>query len=65
MLGTLAAVYGWFMTPIGWAYTLAVWGYALSWLLIESGMKVWVVRMINLSAQKHKAQLARVEGRQA
>ncbi len=63
-LGTLAAVYGWFMAPIGWTYALAVWAYALCWLLIESGMKVWVVRMMNLSVQRHKAHLARVEGRQ-
>ncbi len=64
VLGTLAAVYGWFMAPIGWTYALAVWVYALVWLLVESGMKVWVVRMINFSVQKHKTHLARVEGKQ-
>ena len=29
LIGTLAAVYGWGMTPLGWKYALAVWGYAL------------------------------------
>ena len=30
-LGTLAAVYGWWVAPIGWTYALAIWGYALMW----------------------------------
>ena len=28
-LRTLAAVYGWWVAPIGWTYALAIWGYAL------------------------------------
>jgi P-type E1-E2 ATPase len=31
--GTLIAVYGIFMSPIGWVWALFVWGYAIAWLL--------------------------------
>jgi H+-transporting ATPase len=46
VLGTLAAVYGFLVTPIGWKYALAVWGYALLWLPLENLAKVAVYRMI-------------------
>ncbi|MEZ5900131.1 MAG: plasma-membrane proton-efflux P-type ATPase [Hyphomicrobiaceae bacterium] len=36
ILGTLIAVYGIFITPLGWKYALAVWAYALAWLPIEN-----------------------------
>jgi len=44
VVGTLAAVYGWFVAPIGWDYALVVWGYALAWFLINSAVKIAVVR---------------------
>jgi H+-transporting ATPase len=40
LLGTLAAVYGWFVHPIGWGYALLVWGYALVWFGIENAGKI-------------------------
>ena len=46
LLGTLAAVYGWFVTPIGWGYALLVWGYALAWFMVNSGAKVLAYQMI-------------------
>ena len=36
IVGTLAAVYGWFGEPIGWGYALMVWGYALITFLLAS-----------------------------
>ena len=33
VLATLIAVYGIFMTPLGWGWALFVWGYALVWFL--------------------------------
>ncbi|WP_232220829.1 hypothetical protein [Legionella tunisiensis] len=39
IIGTLAAVYGWFITPIGWFYAILIWAYALFWMLVESGVK--------------------------
>ncbi len=46
VLGTLAAVYGWFVAPIGWDNALLVWIYALVWFLINNAGKVWVYRAI-------------------
>jgi H+-transporting ATPase len=42
VLGTLGAVYGWIMHPIGWKYALLVWAYALIWFVIENAGKVWI-----------------------
>jgi H+-transporting ATPase len=61
VVGTLAAVYGWFVTPIGWTYALAVWGYALSWFLINSAVKIMVYRMIARGGARHARHLDRVE----
>jgi H+-transporting ATPase len=40
MLATLIAVYGLFMTPLGWGWTLFVWGYALVWFLVNDRVKL-------------------------
>jgi H+-transporting ATPase len=40
VLGTLAAVYGWFVEPIGWQNALLVWAYALVWLPADNLVKV-------------------------
>jgi H+-transporting ATPase len=40
MVATLIAVYGLFMTPIGWGWALLVWGYALAWFLLNDGVKL-------------------------
>ena len=39
VLATLAAVYGLFMTPIGWLPALLVWGYSLAWFLVNDLIK--------------------------
>jgi H+-transporting ATPase len=46
VLGTLAAVYGWFVEPIGWGYALLVWAYALAWFVVNDIVKIWVYRDI-------------------
>ena len=46
VIGTLAAVYGWFITPIGWYYALLIWGYAIIWMFIGSGVKLLVYKMV-------------------
>ena len=43
--GTLIAVYGLFVTPIGWTYALAVWAYSLAWLPVESLIAVSMKRI--------------------
>ncbi len=45
-LATLIAVYGVFMTPLGWTYAALVWGYALVWFLLTDRMKLlayWIL----------------------
>ena len=46
VVGTLAAVYGLFVAPVGWTYALLVWGYALAWFLLNSAMKILAYRII-------------------
>ena len=46
IFGTLIAVYGIFITPIGWEYALLIWAYALIWFLINDAVKVWTYRML-------------------
>ncbi len=46
VIGTLAAVYGWTVTPIGWKLALGVWAYALVWFLINSAVKVYFYRFL-------------------
>jgi len=50
LVGTLAAVYGWFVSPIGWRYALLVWLYALIWFLLNSGAKILVYQMLEARA---------------
>lgn len=44
LIGTLGAVYGWFVAPIGWRYAALVWAYALAWFLINGTVKVFAYR---------------------
>ncbi len=44
--GTLIAVYGFMITPIGWEYALWIWLYALVWFVINDAVKMWVYRIL-------------------
>jgi H+-transporting ATPase len=44
---TLIAVYGMFMTPLGWAWGLFVWGYALVWFLVNDRVKLLAYRIFD------------------
>ncbi len=46
IVGTLAAVYGWLVHPIGWGYALGIWGYAACWILILSGVNILTYRLM-------------------
>jgi H+-transporting ATPase len=46
-VATLIAIYGIFMTPVGWTLALIVWGYALAWFVINDQVKVWFFRIIH------------------
>ncbi len=47
---TLIAVYGLFMTPIGWGWALFVWGYALAWFLVNDRVKLLAYRVFDPTA---------------
>ena len=46
-LATLIAVYGLFMTPLGWGWALFVWGYALAWFLVNDRVKLLAYRFFD------------------
>ena len=46
-VATLLAVYGIFMTPIGWGRALFVWAYALVWFLITDRIKLLAYRILD------------------
>jgi H+-transporting ATPase len=50
MIATLIAVYGLFMTPLGWKYAGFVWGYAILWALFTDRIKLLAYRILDPSA---------------
>ena len=48
-VATLIAVYGLFMTPLGWGWALFVWGYALAWFLVNDRVKLLAYRSFDPS----------------
>jgi H+-transporting ATPase len=61
VIGTLAAVYGWYVEPVGWRYALGVWAYSLAWFLVNSGAKVLTYRLLSHQARHQAGHLRRVE----
>ena len=51
VVATLIAVYGLFMTPLGWGWALFVWGYALAWFLVSDRVKLLAYRVFDPSAE--------------
>jgi H+-transporting ATPase len=49
-VATLIAVYGLFMTPLGWGWAAFVWGYALAWFLVNDRVKLLAYRIFDPSA---------------
>jgi len=47
IIATLIAVYGVFMTPLGWGWALVVWGYALAWFLVNDRVKLLAYRIFD------------------
>jgi len=46
-VATLIAVYGLFMTPLGWGWAAFVWGYALAWALVNDRIKLLAYRILD------------------
>jgi H+-transporting ATPase len=51
-VATLIAVYGLFMTPLGWVWALFVWGYALAWFLVNDRVKLLTYWILDSTASK-------------
>ena len=49
-VATLISVYGLFMTPLGWGWTMFVWGYAVAWFLVTDGVKLVAYRILDPTA---------------
>ena len=47
IIATLIAVYGLFMTPLGWGWAAFVWGYALAWFLVNDRVKLLAYRILD------------------
>jgi H+-transporting ATPase len=47
IVATVIAVYGLFMTPLGWGWALFVWGYALVWFLVNDRVKLLAYRIFD------------------
>ncbi len=63
ILATLIAVYGLFMTPVGWGWAGFVWGYALLWFVVNDRVKLLAYRIFDSvkarTPSELKAQIAR------
>ena len=64
-VATLIAVYGLFMTPLGWGYAGIVWGYALAWFFVNDRVKLLAYRIFDspkaAAAAKAKGSAARAK----
>jgi H+-transporting ATPase len=47
IIATLIAVYGLFMTPLGWGWAAFVWVYALAWFLVNDRLKLLAYRIFD------------------
>ena len=47
IVATLIAIYGIFMTPLGWNWALFVWGYAILLFLLNDRLKLAAYRVFN------------------
>jgi len=54
ILATIIAVYGIFITPIGWEYAIYIWAYALFWFVINDAVKIEVYKILNFKVAKSK-----------
>ena len=46
LAATFIAVYGLFMTPIGWKYAGLIWAYCIFWFIVEDFTKIFVYKFI-------------------
>jgi len=49
IVGTLIAVYGFLIPPIGWQYAFYLWAYALAWFVFND-----VIKMLTYKVLRHR-----------
>ena len=59
IIATFIAVYGLFMTPLGWGWAGFVWGYALVWFLLNDQLKLLAYRIFDPVKAKTPSALSR------
>jgi len=57
VLATLIAVYGLFMTPLGWGWAAFVWGYALAWFLVNDRVKLLAYRLLDGAKKETRSEV--------
>jgi H+-transporting ATPase len=57
IIATLIAVYGLFMTPLGWGWALFVWVYALLWFFLNDRVKLLAYRIFDPVKNKRPSDL--------
>ncbi len=57
IVATLIAVYGLFMTPLGWGWAAFVWAYALAWFLVNDRVKLLAYRILDPTKARTKSDL--------
>ncbi len=46
LFGTVIAVYGFWISPIGWKYALYLWLYAVAWFIFNDSVKMWTFHLL-------------------
>ena len=64
-VATLIAVYGLFMTPLGWGYAFFVWGYALVWFLVNDRVKLLAYRIFGSPKADASARIKAIGAKKA
>jgi H+-transporting ATPase len=65
IIATLIAVYGLFMTPLGWGWAGFVWGYALIWFLLNDRLKLLAYKIFDPIKNKMPSDLKPLIAKQA
>jgi len=60
VVGTLMAVYGVLVPPIGWPLAIAVWVYALAWLPVSSAIARSVRKLVGSGTARHAQHVTRI-----
>lgn len=63
LVGTLVAVFGWLVEPVGWVWAAAIWAYCLVWVGIESAVKIGTLKLLERGTASHRRHPDRVSAR--